>query len=53
VDIYFGSQAPAGQESNWIFTPTGTSWFPWFRFYGPEKAVFDKSWKMLDIENVK
>jgi len=53
VDIYFGPKAPAGQESNWIFTPAGTSWFPWFRFYGPEKAVFNKSWKMTDIEQVK
>jgi hypothetical protein len=28
------------------------SWFPWFRFYGPEKALFDKSWKMPDIERM-
>jgi hypothetical protein len=53
VDIHIGPKAPTGQESNWVFTPAGTSWFPWFRFYGPEKAVFDKSWKMPDIENVK
>jgi hypothetical protein len=52
VDIYFGPQAPAGQESNWIKTPAGKSWFPWFRFYGPEKAFFEKSWKMPDIEKV-
>lgn len=50
VDIYIGAKAPAGQESNWIKTPAGAGWFPWFRFYGPEKAVFDKSWKMPDIE---
>jgi hypothetical protein len=25
-------------------------WFAWFRFYGPEKALFDKSWTMPDIE---
>jgi hypothetical protein len=53
VDIYFGPKAVAGHESNWIVTPAGTSWFPWFRFYGPEKAVFDKSWKMPDIEKVQ
>jgi hypothetical protein len=53
VDIYIGPKAPVGQESNWIFTPAGTSWFPWFRFYGPEKALFDKSWGMPDIEHVK
>jgi hypothetical protein len=42
-----------GQESNWIYTPAEKSWFPWFRFYGPEKALFDKSWTMPDIEMVK
>ena len=31
----------------------GEIWFPWFRFYGPEKAVFDKGWSMPDIEKVK
>ena len=44
---------PSSQESNWIYTPEGKGWFPWFRFYGPEKALFDKSWKMPDIEQVK
>ena len=53
MDLYLGPKAPAGQESNWIQTPAGKGWFPWFRFYGPEKALFDKSWKMPDIENVK
>jgi hypothetical protein len=49
VDIYIGPKSPVGQESNWIQTPAGKSWFPWFRFYGPEKAPFDKSWTMPDI----
>ena len=53
VDIYFGPKGPAGQESNWIYTPAEKSWFPWFRFYGPEKPLFDKSWTMPDIEMVK
>jgi hypothetical protein len=53
VDIYIGPKAPAGREANWIYTPAGKSWFPWFRFYGPEKALFDKSWKMPDIAQVK
>jgi len=53
VDMYIGPKAPAGHESNWIETPAGKSWFPWFRFYGPEKALFDKSWKMPDIAKVK
>jgi len=53
VDIYFGPKAPAGQKSNWIYTPAEKGWFPWFRFYGPEKPLFDKSWKMPDIEIAK
>jgi hypothetical protein len=53
VDVYFGPKASVGEGSNWIETPAGTSWFPWFRFYGPEKALFDKSWTMPDIEKVQ
>lgn len=52
VDIYIGPKAPAGQESNWLYTEPGKKWFPWFRLYGPEKAVLDKSWKLPDIEKV-
>ena len=52
VDFYFGPQAPAGKESNWLFTPAGEKWFPWFRVYGPEKAIMDKTWKLPDIEKV-
>lgn len=52
VDIYFGPKAPAGQESNWVYTATGQKWFPWFRLYGPEKAVFDKSFRLPDIERI-
>ena len=52
VDIYIGPKPPAGQESNWLYTPTGQRWFPWFRVYGPEKAILDKSWRLPDIEKV-
>jgi len=52
VDIYIGPKPPAGQESNWLYTPAGQKWFPWFRVYGPEKAIMDKSWKLSDIERV-
>jgi hypothetical protein len=47
---YFGPNAPAGKESNWIYTEPGTRWFAYFRFYGPDKPVFDKTWKLNDIE---
>jgi len=52
VDIYIGPKVP-GPESNWIESPAGKRWFPWFRFYGPEKPLFEKSWMMPDIEKVK
>ena len=52
VDIYIGPKAPAGQESNWISTPAGRTGSPGFDS-GPEKAVFDKSWTMPDIEKAK
>ena len=52
VDIYVGPKAPTGMESNWIYTPPGKNWYPWFRFYGPEKAIFDKSWRLPDIERL-
>jgi len=52
VDLYVGPKAPAGKEANWIYTPPGKKWYPWFRFYGPEKAIFDKSWKPPDFEKI-
>ncbi len=53
VDIYFGPEMPAGQEKNWIQTAPGKGWFPIFRFYGPLEPLFDKTWKLGDIEEVK
>jgi hypothetical protein len=52
VDISFGPKAPEGQESSWLYTQPGEKWFPWFRVYGPEKAILDKSWRLPDIERV-
>lgn len=52
VDLYFGPKPPVGQESNWLYTQADQKWFPWFRVYGPEKAVFDKSFKLPDIEKL-
>jgi hypothetical protein len=53
VDLYFGPQAASGQDANWIPTAPGKPWFALFRFYGPDKALFDKSWKLADITQVK
>jgi hypothetical protein len=50
TDVYFGPKAPAGKEKNWIPTQSGGRFEALFRFYGPEKALFDKSWVLPDIE---
>jgi hypothetical protein len=52
VDIYVGPTPPTGMESNWIYTAPGKDWYPWFRFYGPEKAIFDKSWRLPDFVKI-
>ncbi len=49
VDVYFGPTKPTG-ATNWIKTNAGKGWFPYFRFYGPTEAYFDKSWQLNDIE---
>jgi hypothetical protein len=53
VDVYFGSKAPSDHESNWVPTKPGGEFEVLFRFYGPEKTLFDKTWKLPDIEKVK
>jgi hypothetical protein len=51
VDIYLAPRAPAGLEGNWIPT-SGRDFFLFFRFYGPQKAIFDRSYKLPDVERV-
>jgi hypothetical protein len=53
VDVYFGPKAPAGRESNWVPTKPGRQFEVLFRFYGPEKPLFDKTWKLPDIEKAE
>lgn len=50
IDIYIGPKPPAGR--NWIPTASGRCWFPYFRLSGPEKAFFEKTWKLPEIEKV-
>ena len=50
MDIYFGPTAPAGKESNWVPTKPGRQFEVLCRFYRPEKALFEKTWKLPDIE---
>jgi len=53
ADIYFAPKAPGGKESNWIPTKTDGKFEVLFRLYGPEKSLFDKTWKLPDIERVQ
>lgn len=53
VHIYFGPQPPTGREANWIATNPGGQFEVLFRLYGPAKPLFDKSWKLPDIELIK
>jgi hypothetical protein len=52
-DLYFGPTAPAGKEKSWIRTVPGKGFFVLFRFYSPEKAFLDGSWKLDDVVKVK
>lgn len=50
VDLYLAPTAPEGLESNWI--PTGDDFFLLFRLYGPDTPLFEKTWKLGDVEKV-
>lgn len=52
IDIYFSPNAPAGKESNWIPTSAQSEFEVLFRFYGPQEALFNKTWQLPDIEKV-
>jgi len=49
-DLYFGPQAPAGHEPNWVETTPGKSWFTIFRNYGPLQPWFDQTWRLNEFE---
>ena len=52
IDLYFGPEAPAGKEANWVKTVPGKGWFGIFRLYGPGQEWFDRSWKLGAIEKI-
>ena len=52
VDIFFGPTAPDGASSNWVPTKACNTFEVIFRFYGPDQALLDKTWKLPDIEKV-
>lgn len=52
VDVYFGPKAPEGREANWVPTDPARKFELLFRLYGPEKPLFDHSWRLPDVERV-
>jgi hypothetical protein len=51
VDIYFGDKPAKGYEANWL-PSGGEDFFLIFRLYGPAQSVYDKTWKLPDVERI-
>jgi len=52
IELYFGPKPPLGKESNWIPTDPARKFELMFRFYGPTAPLFEKTWKLPDVERV-
>ena len=50
TDIFFGPEAPAGKDTNWIQTIPGKGWTVILRLYGPLESWFDQSWQPGEVE---
>lgn len=48
--LYFAPTPPAGAESNWVPTDADGRFEVLFRFYGPEPALYDHTWRLPDLE---
>ena len=53
IDVYFSPEAPKGQESNWLQSIPGKSWFVAWRVYGPLQPWLNQTWRVGEIELVK
>jgi len=53
IDVFFGPKPPKGKEANWVPTDRKRKFELMFRLYGPERPLFDKSWKLPDVEKVR
>jgi hypothetical protein len=52
AELYFGPEAPAGHDEQWVRTLPGQGWFAVFRIYVPEPAAFSGSWRPGDFEQL-
>lgn len=50
--LFFAPEAPDGRETNWIPTLKNRPFEVLSRFYGPQPAFFDKTWRLPDIERI-
>jgi hypothetical protein len=50
TDLFFSPEPPADNEGNWIPTDPAGEFEVLFRFYGPTSPLYDKSWRLPDIE---
>jgi len=50
VTIWFGPNAPASHEKNWVQTIPGKGYNVLLRLYGPLEPWFNKTWKPGDFE---
>lgn len=53
VDLFLGPKAPEGKDANWIPTDPKRDFELMFRLYAPTKALFDKTWVLSDVEQVR
>jgi hypothetical protein len=47
------STSPTGKESNWVPTDPKRQFELLFRLYGPKKELFEKTWKLSDVQEMK
>jgi hypothetical protein len=52
IDFYLGPDVPPGKDANWIPTVANGQFEVCVRFSGPGKPLFDKTWKLPDIEKI-
>jgi hypothetical protein len=53
IDIRFGPDAPVENNNTFIQTIGGIRWLMILRFYGPKEAWFDKTWRPVEIVELK
>jgi len=52
IDLYVGSDCPAGKAANFMKTVGDDGWFVYFRLYAPLEGFFDKSFTLPDFEEI-